>query len=182
MSATIAAPPQRLLVFARVPEGGKVLVDSLGSSTEETEIEVMWEPTASANGETLRRAFGDRTMAMQTGATLGDRLCMAFSERFFFQRTEKIIAVGMDDPLLDRTTIDHAFALLDSCDWVLGPSSEGGCCLIGCRGPAFESAIFMDVEWGGGGVLEGALQMIRRWERTLAMLPRQPATGHRQLV
>lgn len=171
MFATIAAPRQRLLVFVPVPEGGSAL-DALGSSTEETEIEVMWEPTASADGETLRRAFGDRALAMQTGATLGDRLCMAFSERFYFQRTEKIIAIGMEEPPLDRTTIDHAFALLDSCDWVLGPSSDGGCYLIGCRGPAFETSIFMDVDWGTDHVLESSLQMIRRWECTLAMLPR----------
>lgn len=169
----MAPPSQRLLVFAPVPESGNAPLDSLGSSTEETEIEVMWEPTASANGETLRRAFGDRTLAMQTGATLGDRMCMAFSERIFFQRTEKIIAIGMDDPLLDRATIDHAFSLLDSCDWVVGPSSDGGCYLIGCRGAAFQSSIFMDVEWGTDRVLESTLQMIRGWESTLAMLPRQ---------
>ena len=173
MFATIAAPPQRLLVFTRAPDAGTVPLDSLGTSTEETEIEVMWEPTASANGETLHRAFGDHALAMQTGAKLGDRLCMAFSERFFFQRTEKIIAIGMDDPRLDRTTIDHAFALLDSCDWVLGPSSEGGCYLIGCRGAAFQTSIFMDVDWEADRVMESSLEMIRRWESTLAMLPRQ---------
>jgi glycosyltransferase A (GT-A) superfamily protein (DUF2064 family) len=173
MFATIAAPPQRLLVFTRAPDAGAVPLDSLGSSTEEIEIEVMWEPAATANRETLRRAFGDRALAMQTGTTLGDRLCMAFSERLFFQRTEKIIAIGMDDPGLDRATIDHAFALLDSCDWVLGPSSDGRCYLIGCRGAAFDASIFMDVEWGTDRVMESTLQLIRRWESTLAMLPRQ---------
>src|SRR5687767_8384421 len=111
MFATIPPPPQRLLVFARLPESGRVktrlaetvgdtralaiyeamlrdLLTAIGSSDGETEIECLWPPTPGANGALLRRAFGDRDAAMQTGATLGDRLSMAFSERFFFHRTE----------------------------------------------------------------------------------------------
>jgi len=127
MFSTTAPPPQRLLVFARLPELGKVktrlaatlgnertlvvyetmlheLLASIGESTPETEIEILWAPTPSANGEALRHAFGDRTIAMQTGATLGDRLAMAFSERFFFHRTQKIVAIGVDDTMGHRNT------------------------------------------------------------------------------
>ena len=74
-------------------------------------------------GEKLRGAFGEHAKAVQTGATLGDRLSMAFSERFFFHRTEKIVVIGVDDPLLPRELIDHAFALLDSCEYVVGPAA-----------------------------------------------------------
>src|SRR2546430_15168879 len=156
MFPTIAPPPQRLLIFARVPELGHVktrlardvgderalviyesmlrdLLQSIGPSTEETEIEVMWVPTPIANGDTLHRAFGDCALAMQTGDTLSERLSMAFSERFFFQRTQKIVAIGVDEPLLTRRLIDHAVELLESCDWVLGPAGDGGYYLIGCR-------------------------------------------------
>src|SRR5207245_1792315 len=133
--ATIRPPGQRLLVFARLPELGKVktrlgesigaeralavyeamlrdLLRSIGGSNEETEIEVLWAPTAAATGEALRRAFGNHPLAMQTGANLGDRLAMAFSERFFFHRAQKVIAIGVDDPRLSREMIDDAFALL----------------------------------------------------------------------
>ncbi|HEV8658665.1 MAG TPA: TIGR04282 family arsenosugar biosynthesis glycosyltransferase [Thermoanaerobaculia bacterium] len=194
MFATAAPPLQRLLVFARLPELGKVktrlasslgderalavyeamlrdLLHSIGASTPETEIEIVWAPTAAANGETLRRAFGEHNLAMQTGATLGDRLAMAFSERFFFQATEKIIAIGVDDPRLSRETIDHAFALLDSCEWVLGPATDGGYYLIGCRAGAFDSSVFMDIEWGSEKVLAATLQKIRDLGNTVAMLP-----------
>src|SRR6185436_15769907 len=83
---TIPPPPQRLLVFARLPERGAVktrlardlgddraleiyeamlrdLLASIGTATEETEIEVLWAPTPIAGGDTLRRAFGDRSLA-----------------------------------------------------------------------------------------------------------------------
>ena len=55
---------------------------------------------------------------------LSYRLSMAFSERFFFHRTQKIIAIGVDDPTLPRELIDHAFALLDSCEWTIGPAKN----------------------------------------------------------
>jgi uncharacterized protein len=195
MFSTIPPPPQRLLVFARLPELGKVktrlaatlgnertlavyetmlreLLASIGESTTETEIEILWSPTDAANGEALRHAFGDRALAMQTGATLGDRLAMAFSERFFFHRTQKIVAIGVDDPQLPRAIIDHAFALLDSCEWVIGPATDGGYYLIGCRAAAFDSLIFTDgIEWGSEKVLAETLEKIRESGSSVANLP-----------
>ena len=169
MFPTVPPPAQRLLVFARLPERGRVktrlaasigedaaldayetmlrdLLASIGKSSPELEIEILWAPTESANGESLARAFGDLPTAMQTGATLGDRLSMAFSERFFFHATQKIIAIGVDDPRLPRALLDDAFALLDSCEWVIGPAHDGGYYLLGCRGESYHSSIFRDVE------------------------------------
>jgi len=194
MFPTVPPPPQRLLLFARLPELGKVktrlaaeigdaraltvydsmlrtLLQSLGTSTPELEIEVMWAPTASANGETLRRAFGAHALAMQTGATLGDRLSMAMSERFFFHRTEKIVVIGADDPFLTRELIEHAFALLDSVEYVVGPASDGGYYLIGCRTGAFHPSIFENIAWSTSSVLTTTLQRIATLGRTVAQLP-----------
>ena len=194
MFATIPPPAQRLLVFARLPEAGKVktrlaeaigadkalavyeamlrdLLRGMGESSGKLEIEIAWAPTASANGDTLRRAFGSHTLVMQAGSTLGDRLAMAFSERFFFHRTQKVIAIGVDDPRLSRETVDHAFGLLDSCEWVVGPAKDGGYYLIGCRAAAFNPAIFYDVAWGTDSVLATTLQRIREWNHTAAFLP-----------
>src|ERR1044071_5929953 len=102
MFETIPPPPSRLLVFARLPERGKVktrlardlgddrtlalydamlrdLFANLGTPTAGLEIEVLWAPTESANGDALAEAFPGYALAMQSGDTLGDRLCMAFS-------------------------------------------------------------------------------------------------------
>lgn len=194
MFATIAPPRQRLLVFARLPELGQVktrlardlgddralavyeamlrdVLRGIGDPTEELEIEVLWAPSPAANGDALRRAFGDRPLAMQTGETLGDRLNMAFSERFYFHATEKVIAIGVDDPGLGRDHVERAFALLDSCEWVVGPAIDGGYYLIGCRAAAFNGAIFTDVTWGTDKVLGTTLGRIREWGSTVALLP-----------
>lgn len=194
MFATVPPPPQRLLVFARVPELGQVktrlakdlgdertlvvyesmlrdLIAAIGESSTDMEIEFLWPPAVSANGAALRKAFAHHAVAMQTGVDLSDRLSMAFSERFFFHRTEKIIAIGVDDPTLPRELIDHAFALLDSCEWVVGPAADGGYYLIGCRGGAFDPEVFHGIEWGTSTVLETTLAKIAKSERTVALLP-----------
>ena len=191
MFATLPPPAQRLLIFARVPELGRVktrlaaeagdaraleiyeamLRDTLANLDAIGDVEVLWAPTPIASGDTLRRAFGDRALAMQTGNTLGERLAMAFSERFFFQRTMKIIAVGVDDPTLPRTLINDAFELLDSCEWVIGPAVDGGYYLIGCRAAAFDVDVFDGIEWGTERVLQQTLERIRGWNASVALLP-----------
>lgn len=191
---TVPPPRRRLLVFARLPELGAVktrlakdvgderalaiyeamladLLDSIGHSSLETEIEILWAPTAHANGQRLRRAFRDHPLAMQTGPTLGDRLSMAFSERFFFHRTETIIAIGVDDPNLSREMIDHAFELLDSCEWVIGPAVDGGYYLIGCRALSYRSEVFQGIDWGTERVLGQTLERIAAQKLTVASLP-----------
>jgi len=147
------------------------VLHSIGTSSEDLDIEILWAPTPAANGDALRRAFGEHFLAMQTGSDLGDRLAMAFSERFFFHRTQKIVAIGVDDPLLSRALIDEAFALLESCDWVVGPADDGGYYLIGCRGAVFNPAIFRNVPWGSNEVLHLTLERIREARQTLSMLP-----------
>lgn len=194
MFPTVPPPPQRLLVFARLPEHGRVktrlaqsigndktlavyeamlhdLLASIGPSSPETEIEILWAPSENANGEMLTRAFGNIPTAMQTGSTLGDRLSMSFSERFLFHATQKILAIGADDPCLPRTLIDQAFGLLDSCEWVLGPATDGGYYLIGCRAEAFDSDVFQDIEWGSASVLASTLAKIRIGQNSVAILP-----------
>ncbi|HEX6159398.1 MAG TPA: TIGR04282 family arsenosugar biosynthesis glycosyltransferase, partial [Thermoanaerobaculia bacterium] len=191
---TVPPPQQRLLVFARLPERGAVktrlarevgddralaiyeamladLLDSIGPSTPETEIEILWAPTPYASGDRLRRAFRDHALAIQTGQTLGDRLSMALSERFFFHRTEKILCIGVDDPDLPRELLDHAFALLDSCEWVVGPATDGGYYLIGCRALSYRSEIFAGIDWGTERVLAQTLERIATEQQSVALLP-----------
>lgn len=194
MFPTVPPPTKRLLVFARLPELGKVktrlaaeigadralevyesmlrdVMAAIGTSTPDLEIEVMWPPTPTATGESLRRAFGPHALAVQTGTSLGDRLSMALSERFFFHRTETIVVIGVDDPSLTRALIDRVFALLESCEYVLGPATDGGYYLLGCRALAYDSTVFQDVEWGTPTVLGTTLTRIAALGRTVALLP-----------
>jgi len=158
--------------LAGVAEQVRDTIASIGPSTPDTEIEFLWPPTPFANASALC-AFAPHAVAMQTGASLGDRLSMAFSERFFFHRTRKIVAIGVDDPLLPRELIDHAFALLDSCEYVIGPADDGGYYLIGCRAKSFEPSIFQGIAWGTPTVLSNTIGRIAATGRTMALLPQR---------
>lgn len=181
-------------MFARIPELGRVktrlaadvgderalaiyesmlrnVIAGIGDSTPDREIEFLWPPAEGVTGAVLRRAFAHHAVAMQTGPTLGDRLCMAFSERFFFHRTQKIVAIGVDDPLLSHELIDHAFSLLSSCEYVLGPATDGGYYLIGCRALSFDPSVFQGIDWGTPAVLRQTLDRIAAINRTVALLP-----------
>jgi rSAM/selenodomain-associated transferase 1 len=191
---TTRHPRQRLLIFARYPELGRVksrlarelgpeatlqlyqamvddLLDRVGSSSEETAIEVGWSGADDVAGRELRSTFRDHSLFQQTGTDLGDRLVVAFTERVFFHQASKVIAIGTDDPALPRALIDKAFELLESCEYVIGPASDGGYYLIGARAGTFRTALFRDVPWGEPSVLETTLAKIRAFNATVALLP-----------
>jgi rSAM/selenodomain-associated transferase 1 len=191
---TTRHPRQRLLVYARYPELGRVktrlarelgpeatlelyramvddLFDRLGQSTDETAIEVGWTGGDDVAGRELRSTFREHELFQQTGATLGDRLVVAFTERIFFHQATKIIAIGTDDPSLPRELIDAAFNLLDSCEYVIGPANDGGYYLIGARAGTFRTALFQDISWGEATVYNETLAKIRAFNATVAVLP-----------
>ncbi len=194
MFPTTTRGRQKLLVFARYPELGRVktrigselgpekaleayramladLFDAIGESDADTEVEIMWTASHGVSGEQLRSSFGSRPLAMQAGASLGDRLSIAFSERIFFHEASKVIAIGVDEPSLDRGLIDHAFALLDSCDWAIGPATDGGYYLLGCRAPSFFPGAFRDIDWGSSRVFAQTSAKIHETRQSLATLP-----------
>ncbi|MFA6955461.1 MAG: TIGR04282 family arsenosugar biosynthesis glycosyltransferase [Thermoanaerobaculia bacterium] len=194
MFPTTTRGRQKLLVFARYPEQGRVktrlasevghekafeayramladLLDAIGESDDETEVEVMWTASPDVTGDQLRACFGHRQLAMQAGASLGDRMSIAFAERIFFHEASKVIAVGTDEPLLDRALVDHALGLLDSCEWVIGPATDGGYYLLGCRAAAFFPEVFREVDWGSAHVFAQTSAKIHERQQSLATLP-----------
>ncbi len=191
---TTRRPRNKLLIFARVPEEGQVktrlephlgrcrtlalyaamladLFDSIGGPTLEMEVEVLWTSSGDVSGSDLRGWFGEYPLSMQTGSSLGERLVLAFTERILFHQAQKIIVIGTDDPALPRELIEHAFASLDSCEWILGPAVDGGYYMIGCRAEAFRPEVFERIEWGTSSVLPETRRRIRQLGATLAMFP-----------
>lgn len=185
---------QRLLIFARLPQRGRVktrlaaefgadralelyramladLLERIGHSDPEIDVDVVWTAVGEVGGDELRDAFGDRQLTMQTGKDLGERLVVAFSERVVFHPTEKIVAIGVDDPRLGRDDVRRSFRLLDSCDWVIGPALDGGYYLIGCRAGSFHTSVFDKIEWGTPRVFRETEQSIRALGATVAVLP-----------
>lgn len=147
------------------------LLDRLEPLRDELSIEILWTADGDVTGAELRRSFRDFELARQAGEDLGERMQMAFSERIFFHEAEKVVAIGVDDPSIDEATVRNAFALLESCEWIIAPAEDGGYRMIGCRGGAFRSAVFRDVSWGSATVFAKTLRALRAMKKTLAILP-----------
>jgi uncharacterized protein len=90
-------------------------------------------------------ARGDYSLSPQSLGNLGERMSHFFREQS--AEAECVVLVGTDSPSLPREFIERAFDALRQADVVLGPASDGGFYLIGCRRPVPE-AIFQGVDWG----------------------------------
>lgn len=81
----------------------------------------------------------------QSDGELGQRMQLFFDETL--RQAERVLLIGSDCPDLPRKNLDEAFAALDNHDVVLGPSTSGGCYLIGARRrvpPIFEDTVWSD--------------------------------------
>ncbi len=101
---------------------------------------------------------------LQQGVDLGERMSAAFNSTL--SSYAGAILIGSDCPGISATDLKNmAQALRDGADSVLGPTKDGGYCLIGLRQSAPQ--IFEDIAWGGGTVLDSTREKLRasslRW-------------------
>ena len=92
----------------------------------------------------------------QVAGDLGARLAAAF-RHVMGQGASRVVAVGVDSPTLQPSSLQAAFAALARADVVLGPAEDGGCYAIGLR--QLSAAFFEGVTWGTASVCD---QLIAR--------------------
>ena len=97
---------------------------------------------------------------------LGERL-----DRFVSRHVADgpVVVIGTDSPTLPLQFIEDAFDELQSADAVLGPATDGGYYLIGCR--RHLPILFENIEWGGPHVLAQTVEQLRGLDVRLALLP-----------
>ena len=105
----------------------------------------------------------------QSEGPLGARL-RTFFEGEFSDGASKVVVLGTDSPTLDPSFVLSAFLCLDSKDVVLGPSTDGGYYLLGCRG-FFTPSYSADIDWSTSRVLDQTAQALSASGRSLALLP-----------
>ena len=110
--------------------------------------EVIWayDPAPAPFGSLLP---GARCIA-QVGADLGARMAHAVAAAFA-EESGPVMVLGADVPHVDAARLEEAAAVTAG-RVVLGPADDGGYYLIGLARPAPE--LFVDVPWGGDGVLD----------------------------
>ena len=185
-----------LLVFARLPQAGMVktrLCPPL-TATEAARVhrvcleavmhgvlslggvDAVLVGTPDGSGPAFQRLFGRRRVRVwdQGAGTLGDRLARAM-RRAFGDGATRVAAIGTDTPQMDAGYIEAAWAGLDDADAVLGPTDDGGYCLIGLRhDPQWghdPGRLFENIDWGTSRVAEQTRARIRSQEWSGVELP-----------
>jgi len=91
---------------------------------------------------------------VQQGEDLGQRMANAFQELFKMGYKE-IVIIGSDMHDLYQEDIEEAFQALETFDYVLGPSEDGGYYLLGMN--HFNEKLFKNKSWGTDTVLRDTL-------------------------
>lgn len=82
----------------------------------------------------------------QEGTDLGERMAAAFS-RLFAEGNQQVVLIGSDIPGLDADYLQAAFSALQQHDVAIGPTEDGGYCLIGCHSNRFSPLLFQGIQW-----------------------------------
>ena len=167
----------QIIIFVRTPELGKVktrLAKTIGDASALTIYKTLLEHTASV----LRDLSFDKVVyysekveendfweasifqkKRQKGADLGARMQHAF-ETAFQDDYEKVLIIGSDLFDLKPTHITTAFKVLETHDFAIGPSLDGGYYLLGMK--QLHPALFKNKKWGADSVLENTLQDLQQ--------------------
>ena len=165
----------RLAIFARVPVLGRVktrLAKTIGAESAlrvyeallattlqwlpgiksvAPEIWVDGDPSAFVRWQRHRAQAGaDRCIPLlpQGGGNLGQRMFRAFDQGVR-------VLVGTDIPDMSATYVEAAVDALRNADLVLGPTEDGGYCLIGMN--SARADLFDGIPWGTPDVLTATL-------------------------
>lgn len=182
-STTTDSPPHRvLIVFAKVPEPGRVktrLADTLGPERAAEIYHAMGRGIVDGvrngdwttmvchapddGGSAMREWLGDDGLQFtpQGPGDLGARMDRAFRHAFAKSNAEMTVClIGTDAPDLTAPLVAEAFDRLEiGADVVLGPALDGGYYLVGLSSPA--PTLFEDISWSTPEVLATTRLRIR---------------------
>ncbi|MBK8248647.1 MAG: TIGR04282 family arsenosugar biosynthesis glycosyltransferase [Gemmatimonadetes bacterium] len=163
-------PGDRVVVFARAPELGRVKTRLAATVGQEHalaiyvhlaervtkavaggpwKLEIRCAPDDAVPAVSAWLGGGADVLAQGQG-DLGERLTRAMSAHFETGKG-RLVIIGTDCPDVDASVIREAFAALEGADVVFGPALDGGYYLVGCGLSAPE--IFQAVPWSAADTL-----------------------------
>lgn len=106
----------------------------------------------------------------QRGTQLGERMYNAFSEAFE-ENFSRLVLIGSDIPGLSNVMLAEACASLSNFPAVIGPTFDGGYCLIGFGKKTFSPEVFEGIRWGTRLVFESTMKLFARKGICVHVLP-----------
>ena len=180
-----------LVLFARVPEAGRVKTRLSPRLTEEGALRLYrafledasrlygagsgWEPVLAAEPDPdaleLVRLFPPPWRRETQGeGGLGERLAAAFS-REFLRGAPAAIAVGSDHPALAREAFSEALARVEGGGAAVIPAEDGGYCAIAFSADAPWEEALREIPWSTDAVLSVTRRRLAERGVELSMLP-----------
>lgn len=177
-----------LVIFARVPEAGKVKTriaaelgdeDALSAYRRLAELvigavqqagtySVTVSYTPDGGGRTMGEWLGPSVgLRPQGGGDLGTRMAAAIAHAMQLG-AQGVVVIGTDCPDVTGSVIEHAFDRLTTADVVLGPASDGGYYLIGMT--RLHLPLFERVPWSSERTLRVTLERARAIGLSVALL------------
>lgn len=105
---------------------------------------------------------------LQVETDLGGRMSAAFAEGF--KTHDKVVIIGSDCASLTPEIVQEAFEALDTNDFVVGPTFDGGYYLLGMR--SFQPSVFENVEWSTESVFPTTIERINALDATYHLTER----------
>lgn len=139
----------------------KLCVEAVLESCRDLPLELHYDPHADL--ARYQRWLGEGVWRPQRGKNPGRRMENALAA--LVQRHHRVLLIGTGCPQLCREDLMEAYARLNESEVVLGPSTNGGCYLIGIRDRLPD--MFDGVAWSSSMALEQALARLKRHKVSL---------------
>ncbi|TGL88562.1 glycosyltransferase [Leptospira congkakensis] len=175
----------KLIIFAKQPELGKVKTRLSVSIGDEKTLKIYFEllritnaVTSNLNVEKIvywdhliekpSYEFGNTfKKQIQEIGDLGRKMEVAFQKEFQ-SKAKKIIIIGTDCPFLTEEILLDAYRKLDASDFVIGPARDGGYYLLGMKEDS--PFIFQSIPWSTKDVLSLTIQSIQKNKKTYSLI------------
>jgi len=180
---TSTAADYGLIIFLRFPEWGKVktrLAETLGHDRTLTIYKELSDITLQLAARLSistylfyegglphdKERHPSFNYLAQVEGDLGEKIIQALN--YVFHRHQKVIIIGSDCPEISTTDINQSFELLDKYDVVIGPSTDGGYYLLGCK--EIIPAIFKSIDWSTSSVLSKTITKLEKQCKSFYLL------------
>jgi rSAM/selenodomain-associated transferase 1 len=107
------------------------------------------------------------TKDLQVGEGLGEKMKNAF-KKIFDENYKKVVLMMPDCPKMSDNLIEKAFKNLDTSDFVIGPTNDGGYYLIGMK--EYTPQLFENKEYSTDHVADDAIAEIEKMGKTVFKL------------
>lgn len=165
-----------IIFFTRIPELGKIktrlepfltkklcvelqtaFIKDIYNNIKTMGIDIIINYSSMGDLDTLRNIVDkDVKFIKQEGNDIGEKMHNAIANSL--RQYNKVVLIGSDLPLLNKTDIELAFNILEDKDLVISPTYDGGYYLIGMKK---ENPDIFKIEYSTSSVYEDTIDKIR---------------------